>query len=230
MTELLLENNSEAYFQYFQYNAKTFHIYRYKLAVLSSIVGISIGLILNQNILALLGFVIGMLIGYKYPYYQMIVQKKQEDLVRTYMFPTFLKNFLNILEINGNVYQTLRETIQYTDEPLKGAIQNLVQAVEDDKTQRPYREFAQYIGTQEAIQIMGVIYQFTTVGLDVAKLRKLNETVDKFQENKLNELITYKVVHLERYSNFPVVITLLYTMSFVGTLLYIHLNTVMDML
>ncbi len=228
--ELLLEKNKELYLNYFKYDPKEFRFYRIKQGVLLGIVLGIFSILFGEALLYLVMPLGGFLIGYKYPYQQMMANKKRDEIMRGYMFPTYLKNFLNILETNGNVYQTFVESIKYTDEPLKTAVQEMVAAIEIDKTQRPYIEFANYVGSQEANQIMGVIYQFTTVGLDTTKLRKLNETVDKLQENKINEMISYKVTNLERFSNFPVIVTLLYTMSFVGTLLFIHFNNVLEML
>lgn len=228
--ELLIEKNHDLYIGYFKYDPKVFKRYRLKQAFLLMLALGVCGLFTMQLSLMIILPIIGFIAGYKYPYHQMMTHKKRDEIMRGYMFPTYLKNFLNILETNGNVYQTFIESIKYTDEPLKSAVQEMVLAIEIDKTQRPFIEFANYVGSQEANQIMGVIYQFTTVGLDTAKLRKLNETVDKLQENKINEMISYKVTSLERFSNFPVIVTLLYTMSFVGTLLFLHFNNVMEML
>lgn len=228
--EMIHEKNKKLYLEYFQYQAKQFEQYRLKQAVITALGGAVCGLLFGTLITSSIGLVLGGMIGYKYPYYQLVRRKKHDDIVRTYMFPTFLKNLLNILEVNGNVYQSLKLSLEYSEEPLKTAIQELVLAIEEDKSQRPYLEFAKYIGSQEANQILGVLYQFTTIGLDTAKLRKLNETVEKLQANKLNELIQTKVTHLERFSHFPIVITLIYTMCFVGTLLFIHFDTIMALL
>src|SRR5690625_6360346 len=68
--------------------------------------------------------------SYKIPYIDLIRKKRRDNIIKKFMFPTFLRYFISLLDTQGNVYQTLRATVPYLSEPIKTEVIKMVVKLE----------------------------------------------------------------------------------------------------
>lgn len=220
MTDILLEKNKKVYYEYFAINKNKFTMKRFLMAFLIVLLYVMILYGLghtNNTVLLIGGSILAFLIGYKLLYMQLIMTKGQHDLMKEYIFPTFLRYFVSLISTQGNVYLTLKETVNYVENPLKKELEKLIKRLDDNKVDNhtAFMEFAESIGTSEAIMIMNMIDDFNEHGINKDDIRELENTVLQLQENKMNELIEYKVAKVDRFSNPILIIAIAYIFAFV---------------
>lgn len=227
MSELLLEKNRELYFEHFKLDGKKFFYKRLLLAFLLLIIYACV-LFKTQNLWLLFGVPIVMFIGFKIPYMELISKKSKSDIVKQYIFPTFLRYFISLMHTHGNVFQTLKATIPYVQEPIKQELQNLVDRLERQNVQNreAFMEFAEFIGSSDAHMIMGMIYEFHEEGIKKSDLKELESTIKGLQDNKINQLIARKVQQMEKYANPIIIIALLYIFSFTAVVFLGYFKTI----
>lgn len=173
----------------------------------------------NLGMISIAMGIAGAIAGEKYIYIQLINEVKNRKKIRKEMFPDFLKYFNSTLvSNNNNVVNTLDMTTQYLDEPLKSEVELLVSKVEDSEGREAFMDFARFIGTGEAVMIMGMLNDFHTHGVDADKVRDMERTVDKMAENILNEKIIRKSNSIEKYANPVILMVVAYVFFFVGIL------------
>lgn len=213
--ELLLEKSRESYLEYFNIPKKAF---LKKRILVTFIILILYGAILvsfsNMWLYVAIPFVA--LFGYKLPYLELMNRKNHEDLIKQHMFPTFLRYFIALIDTQGNVYQTIKATIPYMQEPLRSELIELVKKL-DAKNVEDYDafiEFGEFVGSSEAHMIMNMIHQFYDEGINKSDLEELERTVKNLQENKVNELIESKVMTIDKHANPILVYALTYIIVF----------------
>lgn len=214
--ELLFERERDAYLKYFNLTKKAFTIRRLKV-LLVIIALYAVVLYMNNDKVWLYAlFPVVALIGYKLPYYELLRIVDKQDFVKEQMFPTFLRYFISLIETQGNVYQTLKAVVPYTEEPLRTKLIELIKNLESDDVENydAFIEFADFVGSSEAHMIMGMINEFNEEGIKKAELDELENTIKRLQENKINEIIEYKVNSVDRHSTPILVYALAYVMIF----------------
>src|SRR5690625_3620827 len=161
MLNILTEKNMEMYEKYLRINRKSLMKRRITLALLFLILNIIL-YVFGGVVWTLFFIPFSLLLGYKIPYMELVRQKKQQDLIKQFMFPTFLRYFVSLIDSKGNVYQTLKATVPYIDQPLKEEVSVLVRKLEKESVNNrdAFMEFASYIDSSEAHMIMNMIYQF----------------------------------------------------------------------
>lgn len=203
--DFLLERNRRNYLDYFNITPGYFLRRRIMTTIILTVLyGVILWLYPNPKLFLLLPLV--MFFGYKLPYIELLRMKKHENIIKEYMFPTFLRYFLALIETKGNVYQTLVATIPYMEEPIKSELIKLVQRLDDSSmdSREAFLDFAEFIGSSEAYLIMGMIYEFNEEGIIKKELDELDNTVTILQENKTNELIEHKANSLFKHAD-PIV-------------------------
>lgn len=215
------------YFDYFKVDKKQFFIKRILLILLFTIV-YTLVYLQQQNILMLIGYPIAILAAYKLPYFQLISRKNKRDIINQYAFPTFLRYFVSLIETQGNVYKTLRAIVPYMHEPLKEKVQELVVKLEkDEESQRDaFMEFADYINSSDARMIIGIIYEFHQEGINKNDLKELESVVNELQNNKVNDLIEYKVNGMEKHATPIMIYALAYILGFAGIVMMVYFTSV----
>ena len=215
----LLKEESRAYnLAYFQKDSKSFA----KTRLLYGIGGLLIGTMLwwvMQSFSYLLAIPIGFIIGYKFPYYDVLVKKAAADKLNMYAFPEFLGSFIALIPSTGNVYQTLVAALPYTKEPLRSALQQLIENVWLDNKREHYMAFAEYVGTSEANMIMDTIYQFSEFGRKKESLQELSNFAQELEKNAQSEMITKKMNDMEYLGYLPIFLSILFILAFVGVML-----------
>lgn len=225
--ELLKEKNVETYLNYFNKNKKKF---RYERLLYGSafflIFTLAILMIGKQLLLVMTP--IGFLLGYKIPYINLILRKREADIIVSFLFPQFLQSFIALTSSSGNVYQMLKNAIPYTGEPLKSELVKLVRKIEDGTNRREdYLSFAEFIGTSEAHMIMNMIYQFSEFGIKKETLSVLQDYIKNMTENKTNELINKKMASMDKLGLMPLFISLFFVIGFAGVIFWHYFQHVM---
>ena len=156
--------------------------------------------------------------------------KKKNDLVTSFLFPQFLQSFMGLLASSGNIYQTLKLTVDYVNDPLKSELEKLVARIEKDNKREYYLEFAETINNSEAYMIMDIIYQFSEYGVKKDTLDNLKNYIQRLDENKVNELIDRKLLSAEKYGFVGIFIGMFFVLGYTGTIMAYYLQDVIKAL
>lgn len=229
IAEMWKETHIDAYMRYFSKEKKTFTRTRYLYAILFFIMYAMVVLML-KNYVFFAGLPIAFLIGYKMPYLNLMLLKEKQDLTVSFLFPQFLQSFMALLSSSGNVYQALKATIPYTEEPLKEELEKLVKNIEKENKRDDYLAFAEFIGTSEAYMIIDMIYQFSEFGIKKDALREMQGYIQSLQENKTDELITRKMTEMDKLGFAPIFISLFLVGGFAVVIFLHYMQDVMDAL
>lgn len=214
LNEILTEKNKEHYLEYYKINRKRFNNKRLLFMFAFAMLAIAIGAIVDYRFYfaaPVLGF-----IGYKMPYADVCNYKKAHDFKKQMLFPTFLRHFISLLDTQGNVFKTLQKTTEYLKEPLKSEVEKLVESLEKTKGDNRdcYMQFAEYINSSDAVMIMTLIYEFDKQGIRKEDLRELENTLDRLQENKANEMVEIKVKKLNNYGLYLIIYAIVFLLAF----------------
>lgn len=149
---------------------------------------------------------------YKLQY--LFVKKKKGNLIslKRRMFPSFVKKILILIRTN-NVYMALVKMIDYTDDPIKGYLIELVDEIKTDKSIKPFNNFASKMDFVEAYQIMSMLYTFQEHKMGKAHLISLETMVSQLYDNEIDEIVESKKRMLWLYPNFCILAMLLLVFS-----------------
>ena len=92
--------------------------------------------------------------------------------------------------------------IDYTDEPIKGYLRELIDDIKEDKTIKPFNKFASKMEFIEAYQIMTVLYTFSEHAMSKKHLMSLEKMISNLYDNEIDEVIENKKRSLWLYPNF----------------------------
>lgn len=225
LNEILKEENINAYLKYFSLDSKKYSFYKIFYTVIFLIIYSLITLIVENNLL-FLGLPIVLFIGFKFPYIRLIMQKKKQDLIVSYLFPEFLQSFMALLTSSGNIYKALIASIPYTEDPIKSKLEKLVKNLQKSNDREHYMEFAKFIGSNEAIMIMDMIYQFSERGIKREAFLELENYIQSIVENKTNELIQKKINNMFVFGFIPTVMSIVFTLGLSGILLVYYISKI----
>ena len=227
--ELMLESSRDTYLEYFKENKSAFLMKRIILAVLFGLIGIAITIILKMPILILVALILAGF-GFKMPYMQLLSRKSNADMLKTFMFPQFLRYFIALYSTQGNVYKTLIETSKYLDDPLKSRLEQFIKEIGEENAYEKYVDFAEYIGTTDAQLVMSMIYSFSEQGAVKEELDELERASKKINENKMIETINYKTKKQEVYMNYAVLLSVGYLLAFVAVIIVAKVVQIMGIM
>lgn len=227
MHEILTEKHKVAYLDYFKINKNSFYKRRI-LMVFALLFAYGVLYYTFENSLLLIGVPVVMFLGYKIPYIELLMKMNQNELLKQFHFPTFLRYFIALIETQGNVYRTLKAVVPYINDPLKSDLKILIGKLESSNTNNrdAFMDFADSIDSSEARMIIGMIYEFNEEGISKEDIKELENTIDQLQENKINELIEYKVSRIERHADPLLVYALSYIFIFTILVQYAYLGEI----
>lgn len=160
---------------------------------------IFLGLYLSNLYIALSSIVIS--IGYyKFQYFSVKKRKNKLIALKRRMFPAFVKKLLILIRTN-NIYTSFIKMIEYTDEPIKGYLIELVEDIKNDKTIKPFNDFASKMEFIEAYQIMALLYTFSEHAMSRKHLISLENMISNLYDNEIDEVIEGKKRMLWLYPN-----------------------------
>lgn len=225
MTEILFEKNRELYYAHFHIDERKFFKKRLSTSLVFLLFYVAV-ILSYKNIWLIAGIPIVMLIGFKLPYADLVSRKSKHDIIKQYEFPAFLRYFISLLNTQGNVYQTLKATIPYIHDPLRTELKKLVKNLEEHNVDNrdAFIEFAESVGSSEAYMIMEMIFEFHEEGINKEDVRELESTINSLQENKVNELIEYKVGKMTRHADPILVYGLVFIFLFTGMTLIAYMS------
>lgn len=188
------------------------------LSFLLGAVGVAIGLPIM--LLSLFG-------GWKYMYFvankKYALHKKQLTL----LFPDFLTTFISLLNssASGNVINTLEQTIPYVKNPLKMHILGLVRKVFEDPSHEnvwnAFNQFADEIEDKEAEQIMALVSDMYTAGVNKEALKELEDRINEMKQNQVKEYAKKKNLRLKNVASLPTLgLATLYVFVWAGTIAF----------
>lgn len=227
MVDFLLEKNKHNYLDYFKISPSYFLRRRIMTTVIFALLYGAI-MWLFPNPFLFIGLPLAFYFGYKLPYIELLRMERHEAIVKEYMFPTFLRYFLALIETQGNVYQTLVATIPYMEDPLRSELIKLVQRLDDSSadTREAFLDFAEFIGSSDAHLIMSMIHKFNEEGIIKEELKELDDNVNLLQENKTNEIIELRANSLSKHADPIVAGGLAYVIGFTIILIFAYMNEI----
>ncbi len=141
---------------------------------------------------------------YKFQYFSVKKRKNKFTALKRRMFPAFVKKILILIRTN-NVYTSLIKMIDYTDEPIKRYLVELIEEIKADKSIKPFNDFANKMEFIEAYQIMAVLYTFSEHAMSKKHLINLETMISHLYDNEIDEIIENKKRMLWLYPNFCII-------------------------
>lgn len=160
------------------------------------------GFAFNKLYLIIFSPIIG-LIYYKNQYLSIKKKKKSIATLKRRMFPSFVKKVLILIRTN-NIYNSLLKMVDYTDEPIKQYLIQLLKDMDNDKTVKPFIDFANNMEFIEAYQVMTMLYTFSEHSMNKKHLVSLEQMISQLYENEIDEVIESKKRLLWLYPNFTI--------------------------
>lgn len=225
LIEILLERRKKELFSFFAIDEKKFRFQRILYAaILLLIATIMLDIIDKSSFF--IGYILAIIIGYKFPYFKILARRKEIDQNIAILFPEFVLTFLALLPTTKNIYYCLTLCKPYVRQPLLIGFEELLEKLQDNKTdiRTAYLDFANFVGTSEAIVIMDMIYQFGEFGINDKTLRELEEYATDLQQNSVNELIDKKVNSMETIGILPLIASILFSFGFIIIVFMHYLN------
>ena len=209
--KILIEDDLETLLGWFGYDYDKSLKKRIKSTVLISLV-LSVFIFAIENYNLIIPAIILVLLFYKNQYWQLKRTKKSTDELKRRMFPSFIKKLLILMRTN-NIYTSLLKMKDYTNEPIKGYLLELIEEVNNDKGSDPYVKFANKMGFIEAYQVMIMLYSFAEHSKNKKHLISLEKMISQLYENEIDETIESKKRLLWLYPNYIILTMLAFVFS-----------------
>ena len=175
---------------------------RIKNSIIITIIIVVLGL-LSKNIMILSSSILLGMAYYKYQYYSTKNKRKKLIALKKRMFPSFVKKLLILLRTN-NIYISLNKMVNFVDEPIKKYLIQLIKEIDEDKSVKPYINFANNMEFMEAYQIMVMLYSFTEKSMSKYHLKSLENMIFQLYNNEIDEVIESKKRMMWMYPNFTI--------------------------
>ena len=146
------------------------------------IISLVITIILTKNPLILLYFS-GILIFFNFYYltrYSRIITKNNGNLVIDFI-ETF-SYFRIYISNNMNVYQAFKQISNYTTPYIKNLIEKLINEIDEDKSLKPYINFAGNFKNEKVEEVMIAIYEMVNEGNNETYLNQFVSIFTTFKE------------------------------------------------
>ena len=165
-----------------------------------------------KNIYIILGSIFVGLGYYKFQYLSVKKRKNKQIALKRRMFPAFVKKILILIRTN-NVYTSFVKMVEYTDEPIKKYLLELIEEIKNDKSIKPFNNFADKMEFIEAYQIMAMLYTFSEHAMSKKHLVSLETMISNLYDNEIDEIIEEKKRMLWLYPNFCIIAMLFLVFS-----------------
>ena len=145
---------------------------------------------------------------YKFQYLSVKKRKNKQIALKRRMFPAFVKKILILIRTN-NVYTSFIKMVDYTDEPIKKYLLELIEEIKNDKSIKPFNNFASKMEFIEAYQIMAMLYTFSEHAMSKKHLVSLESMISNLYDNEIDEIVEGKKRMLWIYPNFCIIAMLI---------------------
>ena len=103
--------------------------------------------------------------------------------------------------------------IDYTDDPIQKNLIELVEEIKEDKSIKPFTNFADKMEFDEAYQIMAMLYTFQEHAMSRNNLVSLESFISRLYDNEIDEVVEGKKRLLWLYPNFCIMAMLVLVFS-----------------
>ncbi len=118
------------------------------------------------------------------------LEKENKDKLDQSFIEIF--SYLKIYLSNGEtVYQSLKEVNAFADDNIEPYIDKLIKDIDEDKTIRPYMEFAQNFNDKSIEEVMIALYEITNSGASELYLNQFYKIFENLK-NKIENDKSYK--------------------------------------
>jgi len=175
---------------------------RIKNSIIILLLVLVIGIVLKKYWISGLSFAIS-LFYYKFQYYSTKNKKKKLIIIKKRMFPSMVKKLLILLRTN-NIYVSLNKLLDFTDDPIKKYLQELIDEIDSDKSVTPYINFANKMEFIEAYQVMIMLYTFSEKSMNKNHLKSLENMIFQLYNNEIDDVIESKKRLMWLYPNYVI--------------------------
>lgn len=215
-----IEKDLKIYLENFNLNYKKYMKNRILQSLMIIVIVIIFTLILKSPKILILAIPLSILI-YKYKYISLIKYKKNQIIMKKRMFPIFVKEILLLVRTN-NIYNALKKEIEYTPEPIKTYLIELIEDIDKDKSKKPFDKFADKMEFEQASLVMSMLYTFNEYALNRDHLKSLELLISQLYNNEIEEYIENKKKNLWIYSNYTILTMLAFTFG-LGIFMFVEI-------
>ena len=135
-------------------------------------------------------------------------------------FITIISYFQFFISNSYNVYQTFQALLAYSSPWMSEQIQSLIYEIDNDKSVKPFINFANKFTSKVASNVMLSIYQMVDEGENSIHMLQFNALFQQLSKNHQKELIDYKDRKMSSLSTLPLIaagaITVLITFGIIS--------------
>ena len=204
-----IEKDLKLYLENFNLNYKKYMKNRIMQSIMIIIIVIIFTAVFKSPKILLLSLPLAVL-TYKYKYMILVKYKKNQIIMKKRMFPIFVKEILLLVRTN-NIYNALKKEVEYTPEPIKTYLVDLVTDIDNDKSKKPFDDFANKMEFEQAALVMSMLYTFNEYALNREHLKSLELLINQLYNNEIEEFIENKKKNLWIYSNYTILTMLAFT-------------------
>jgi hypothetical protein len=204
-----IEKDLKLYLENFNLNYKKYMKNRIMQSIMIIIIVIIFTVVFKSPRILLLSLPLAVL-TYKYKYMILVKYKKNQIIMKKRMFPIFVKEILLLVRTN-NIYNALKKEVEYTPEPIKTYLVDLVTDIDNDKSKKPFDDFSNKMEFEQAALVMSMLYTFNEYALNREHLKSLELLINQLYNNEIEEFIENKKKNLWLYSNYTILTMLAFT-------------------
>ena len=128
-----------------------------------------------------------------------LLKSRENELV------AIISYFEVYVQNKNNVYQSFKQLIPYCSDWMKDKIENLLREIDEDKSVKPFINFANNFKQLASHSLMLSIYQMVDQGEDTSQLKQFNVIFDELAKNRSHEMLEEKEKGLSNMSTFPLI-------------------------
>ena len=189
--------------------------------VLIIVAAVTLTIFLKQVMIAFVGIVAAVIVNYLI--FNNYLDKKKAILdEREHEFIAIISYFQFFITNSYNVYQAFQSLIAYSSPWMEEQIQSLIIEIDNDKSVKPFINFANKFKNNVAGNVMMSIYQMVDEGENGLHMYQFNSLFQQLSKSQQIELIDAKERSMGSISSFPLIgagaITVLLTFGIISVM------------
>ena len=195
-----------------------------KIAVANILIiggAVTLTIFLKQVMIAFVGIIALVIINYLI--FNSYIDKKKAILdEREHEFIAIISYFQFFITNSYNVYQAFQSLIAYASPWMEEQIQSLILEIDNDKSVKPFINFANKFKNNVAGNVMMSIYQMVDEGENGLHMHQFNSLFQQLSKSQQIELIDSKERNMGSISSYPLIgagaITVLLTFGIISVM------------
>ena len=188
------------------------------LLIASVVVGV---ILLKQIMISFLGAIL--LVVINYVIFDSYINKKKEIIhERDQEFITMIGYFQFFINNSYNVYRAFQSLMPYASVWMEEQLNSLILEIDNDKSVKPFVNFASKFNNRIANNVMLSIYQMVDEGENSVHMLQFNALFEQINHNLQKELIDNKDKSLSSLSSLPLIgagaVTVLLTFGIISVM------------